>query len=874
MAKLSSDQKTVTVVRGDTLSEIAQDYAQYITDANGTAGTSLTLEQRIRALVDRNHIADRNFIVIGQVIKLSGTITAEKKNATSTAAIKSFGLQSKSADERAVYANWTWDKAHTKEYKVDWDYKINGQWFHGNDSSVTVKQSVYSGPQNATHVRFRVKPISTTHKVNNKDTNYWTAGWSSWKSYDYSNNPPGVPEAPTIEIDTEFELTASLSNIATDINATLIHFEVWQDNAKKVKSGKATITTNTASHKWTIKSGHEYKVRCRSYRDGMYSEWSNWSSSEITVPSTPDKFTRCEFITSEADDTSIGLAWGKVNTATDYEIEYTTDESYFDKTDQPTKVSTGNVTEWKIVSGLDASYTYYFRLRAKNSKGESKWSEITSTKSGTGPAAPTTWSSTLTVLSGESLNLYWTHTADGGSEQKYACLEVYVDGVKQVNRDFIVGTNNTMDDFVTEVKFGVKTGQEEPVNYIILNTSKYPNGATVDWRIRTAGESMTYGEWSAERRVSIYKDPELTLTVTDNNGVELSADSQDTIESFPINVAATVNAGDNQSPIGYYLKVIAQESYSTIDSVGNDIYVNQGDEIYSKYFDITPDESSDLSVSLTAGDIDLENSVQYVISCTVSLSSGLTSEARSIPLTVSWTDDMYEPNAELVLNEDDYSMSIRPYCDDADGNPITDITLSVYRREFDGRFTEIGKDINGAEGTWVLDPHPALDYARYRIVAKNGSTGAISYYDLPGYPVGCTSIIVQWDEKWSDFDLGEGESAEPTWTGSMIKLPYNIDISESTKKEVALVNYIGRENPVAYYGTHVSTTPSFSVVIPKDDVEAMYTLRRLAIWRGDVYVREPSGMGFWASISVSHSQKHLDVTIPVSFDITRVEGGV
>ena len=43
---------------------------------------------------------------------------------------------------------------------------------------------------------------------------------------------------------------------------------------------------------------------------------------------------------------------------------------------------------------------------------------------------------------------------------------------------------------------------------------------------------------------------------------------------------------------------------------------------------------------------------------------------------------------------------------------------------------------------------------------------------------------------------------------------------------------------------------------------------------GDVYVREPSGAGYWASVSVSFSKKHCDVVIPVSISVTRVEGGV
>ena len=60
----------------------------------------------------------------------------------------------------------------------------------------------------------------------------------------------------------------------------------------------------------------------------------------------------------------------------------------------------------------------------------------------------------------------------------------------------------------------------------------------------------------------------------------------------------------------------------------------------------------------------------------------------------------------------------------------------------------------------------------------------------------------------------------------------------------------------------------------KDDKETLYGLRRLARWMGDVYVREPSGSGYWASITVSFNQKHCELTIPVTLNISQVEGGV
>ena len=88
-----------------------------------------------------------------------------------------------------------------------------------------------------------------------------------------------------------------------------------------------------------------------------------------------------------------------------------------------------------------------------------------------------------------------------------------------------------------------------------------------------------------------------------------------------------------------------------------------------------------------------------------------------------------------------------------------------------------------------------------------------------------------------------------------------------------MIKYIGREHPVTYYGTQLGVSSSWNMVIEKSDKETLYALRRLSRWMGDVYVREPSGSGYWANIIVAYSQKHCDKTIPVSFDVIRVEGG-
>lgn len=232
---------------------------------------------------------------------------------------------------------------------------------------------------------------------------------------------------------------------------------------------------------------------------------------------------------------------------------------------------------------------------------------------------------------------------------------------------------------------------------------------------------------------------------------------------------------------------------------------------------------------------------------------------------------IFKPQFESGYKATDYEPYYEKY---VDGDLIENLTLSVYRREYDGTFTEVASGIPN-NYTAVTDPHPALDYARYRFVAKDILTGAISFYDKPAYPVKCSSIILQWAEDWSTFDMGEEQIIEGfSWSGSMLKLPYNIKVTDNRKPEVALVEYAGRKHPVSYYGTQVGETSQWNTDIPKDDKATIYALRRLSLWAGDVYVREPSGMGYWANVEVSFNQSYDAVTVPVSINITRVEGGV
>lgn len=822
---------TYTVKSGDTLWAIATNYAN---DIEGT-----TTNDRVNTLVSLNNIKDKNYIVVGQVLKLNGEADDPASNNTSRATIDVFGLQSNT--DRTIYATWTWSKDNTDNYQVIWYYDTGDSvWFIGTDTHVDDNQSVYSAPQNAKRVRFKVKPISKTHKVNDVDTSYWTASWSTYKTYDFSNNPPTTPDVPTVKIE-KYKLTAELDNL--DVNATSIQFQIVKDNASVFNTGSANIVTNHASYSCTVNAGSEYKVRCRSCRAGQYSAWSEYSNNEGTMPSTPTGITTIR-ATSE---TSVYLEWPAVTSATSYDLEYTTKKEYFDGSDQTTEQKDIKTTHFEK-TGLETGEEYFFRVRAVNEDGESAWSGIKSVVIGKAPAAPTTWSSSTVVITGEPLTLYWVHNAEDGSSQTYAEIEMYIDDVLETYT-----VKNTEDE-----------EEKDKTSSYVIDTSEYIEGTRIQWRVRTAGITKAYGDWSIQRKIDIYAPSTLELSITD-----AAANPIETLEAFPFYVKGL--AGPNtQMPIGYHLEIISNSIYETVDNVGKVKMVNKGEAVYSKYFDT----SDPLLVEFSAGNIDLENNIEYTVVCSVSMDSGLSAEA-SLGFTVAWTDEEYHPNAEIGIDTDIYSASIRAFCNDENGELIDGVSLSVYRREFDGSFVELATGLNNTSNTYITDPHPALDYARYRIVAVTDATGAVSYYDVPGYPVGGKAVIIQWDEEWSSFDASnEDVQEQPPWAGSMLKLPYNIDVSDSHSLDVSHVKYIGRSHPVAYHGTQLGHTANWHVEIDKSDEETLYAIRRLANWQGNVYVREPSGSGYWATIKVSYDQKHLDLTIPITLDVTRVEGGV
>lgn len=807
--------------------------------------------------------------------------------------------------EREMEAKWRWGKGDNR-FWVRWqECDASGNWWLISEtknyecSKDLIPESKASASENAKKIRISIRPTKDD-KGTFQDNTAWVI-----KDYDFSNNPPQLPPTPELTIDANNVLTVTIDNIDTKLNADSIEIAVYKNDTTKYSTAKVSINKDARFAKYTktVEPGHYYKVRCRAVRGNIYGGWTEFTNNEQSRPSAPTAITtlRPQVISEQMSKKyAVFAEWTEVPNAKTYEVQWTTNITYFDISSE---VQSQTTLEGQgprlLVTDLEVGHEYFFRVRSNNDKGASiDWSPIKSVILGTKPSAPTTWSNTTSNIVGEDLNLYWTHNSTDSSVETYARLHITV--IDSMHPD-----NEPME--YTKVIENTKPEEDKnKTSVYTINTSDsewalVQSGFIIKWKVQTAGVASEYSEWSVEREVNVYARPELELDIINQNG-----DSITEINGFPFYFSVLAKPAA-QIPISYYLEVVANQSYETVNEYGNVKLVNAGDKVYQKYYD--PETNAwEFLAYMTPGNIDLANNINYTVNCTVSMNSGLTTTS-SQDFNVYVTDLFYDAGADIIINKETLEATIHPYCKeyyeeyfnakiidgdgsvfiDADGDTLiyderTDTlpklvegcTLSVYRREYDGSFTEIAKDIPNEENLFVTDPHPALDYARYRIVAKTDTTGSISYSDIPAVKVGEPGIVIQWSEKWTSYESGDnGEgSVEPAWSGSMLKLPYNVDISESNNVDVTLIEYVGRKHPVSYHGTQLGESSTWNTEIPAEDKETLYAIRRLKNWTDDVYVRQSSGIGYWANISVSYNMKHKGLTVPVTFDIKRVEGGM
>lgn len=561
-------------------------------------------------------------------------------------------------------------------FTIKWYYKVDeesSQWYldktitTANKNATNTSDDLWSPPETAVRIKVTIKPNSMSYQSSKTKTAKWfTVDPVTVTDSDYDE----IPNAPSVG-DISFVGTKAKAIISYDVasnDVDTIEVQSLRDNVHVRDFGPYEASKDTGitvfEEEFDIVGSYQLRARISSLDSdsGKYkwSPWSSWSSAIDTRPKTPEKFSVVAY-----NKELLKATWEKVEGITQYEIEYVRDKvEYFDS-GMVSTVSVGDVGLY-LINGLDVGATWYFRIRSVNSNDKSEPSEVVSAVLATKPGPPSTWSLTTTAVitpdieTTEPLYIYWSHNSVDGSPQEWARLEFEISGTKYYhlhkneNRD----EYDELEDKVTELNLwtiNIYTDVDCTIPAGTIYSQFYSGTAdTIRWMVQTKGLHDDYSDWSVERIINAYAKPSLNIKLLDYEGIETNS-----ISAYPLRIIGDVTPY-SQTPISYYVSVVSNESYETVDRYGNTVMINTGTEIFSRYLDT----NEQLDLTLGANDLELQNGVDYTLKVTAYLNSGLTAESE-LEFSVSWDKlDMPEPDAMVMYNDTYRYADILPYAND------------------------------------------------------------------------------------------------------------------------------------------------------------------------------------------------------------------
>lgn len=750
--------------------------------------------------------------------------------------------------QNAKKTDWVWISAQVQEFTVA-------------NASVNPKNTNFrvswTAPSNALVARVRVAPVAITDTKKNKPVSRYKSEYTK-KSKIIDFRTVALP-APSLSVSFDAETSkATVTVTSNDVDARTCRIWAVYSGKNSVNQAGIQLSAGSATKVYTVSAGQTWVFHATCSTDS-----NKKTSPEATVQTVTAKPGQPSLVNgswkSYGED-GIKFSWSAVTGAVSYTVEYVADNAaYFTVNRDAVRTVTGITGNTFVQTGLEAGHTWYMRVQAVNASGNGSWTNGSTAyaKLALVPDAPTTYDTDPSYKRNETVRMRWTHNCEDNADQTAAQVRMK----KSTQTDGQASTTT------------VSPGTD---SYLVKSLSSYSDGDVVMWSVRTKGNRSEWSPWSIWRQFTVYDVPTVTCVLSQpGTGSEASVDDDEhPLSSLPLTVTTNASGGGS-SVCGYHVAVKAAEDTSYDEMDGSETIIAAGNIVYERDYD-TNETPFDMVIGVEAG---LPDACVLSITVDAVMASGLRCESTAVTFGVNFDNNVPTPTSTVYFDDSELTASIECACYavDEDGaeteNLVTGVVLSVYRINNDKSLSLIESGLENSGNAVVIDPHANFGICEYRVVATDTSTGMSSYEDGADASVHQT-CCVQWDERWDKFTESEDEDGLPvyTYSGSRIDGLYNLNLDESGNMQAEDAEYIGRKHPVSYYGTQRGHTASYRVDFPKSDTATLAKCRRLMDYAGDAYVREPSGLGFWAHVSNPRISRSYDSqAISFTFDAIHVD---
>ena len=583
-----------------------------------------------------------------------------------------------------------------------------------------------------------------------------------------------------------------------------------------------------------------------SYTAGTTKYTSYMSSATITygtsIPAAPTGLTLSSTSVPGTIRATWTWSWSAANVA---ELSWSDHSDAWQSTDEPSTYEIGRkATAWNI-SGLEAGVTWYVRVRLGLSDGDdvtwSEWSGAAEIVLSSAPVVPVLELSAGVITARGTVDASWVYvTSDGTGQASARLAEVTYSGQTPSYRTIAT----------------VTTAQTVTVS---ARRQGWATGSTHLLAVRvTSGSGHLSDDWSAPVPVIVANAVTCTIASTSLETVTETIDGEtDTftaLTEMPLEITVTgAKAGGTTSVI------IERADEYFLDRPDEEIsrgYEGETIAVYSQQGESAITITNDMLIG------HLDDGAKYRIIATTQDSYGQSASATQ-DFRVRWTDQAIMPTAGAIIDEGaTYAIIIPMLPNDVPATSDTENAVAdIYRLSVDKPVLIY----EGATfGEMYVDPYPTIgEYGGHRIVyrSKNGDY-----------------ITEENTLAWVDLDEADGDFLDVDyniieWDTGVVRLEYNVDLSNSWTKDFTETQYLGGSvqgdwNPAVHREGSLS-----GVAIATDDTEVIQAMRRLAVHAGICHVRTKDGSNYAADVQVSESYKQgtSHKIVEFSLKITRVD---